>query len=157
MKFFDKSEGVKPEEYMAKHETHCFGYGYPSRKYANCVKLYSLGLTDEQIETAFKVIGQDLFWDEVNSMCADFDVRRHRVYFGGRSDGWIYLDDDVDDVNYEDLVDFDKLCDQIRETLIWYCESAKFKTITEMIPRTKEIMILPGDEEEDFDDVGICA
>lgn len=150
MKFFDKSDGVSREEYLKNHETHCFGYGYSPRRYANNVKVYNLGLTSEQLDKAFKVINQDVFYDDIDMCirCADVD----NVYFGGRSCGWLYIDKDIEDVDYDELVAFDRLCDNIREKLIWYCDNAKFETRTEMIPREYGVMILPGDEEEEEND-----
>lgn len=147
MKFFDKSAGVSPDEYMKNHDTHCFGYGYPPKRYANNVKVYNLGLTSEQLEKAFKVINQESFFDDIDMhiRCAAGD----NVYFGGRSCGWLYLDKDIDEVNYDELVAFDKLCDEIRDILIWYCNNAKFEMRTVMVPREYEAMILPGDEEEE--------
>lgn len=146
MKFFDKSEGVSPDEYMKNHDTHCFGYGYPPRRYANNVKVYNLGLTREQLDVAFKVINQDIFLDDINFTIIYSGIGE--VYWGGRSCGWLYLDKDIDDVDYDELVEFDRLCDKIRDCLIWYCDNAKFEMRTEMIPREYEAMILPGDEEE---------
>ena len=146
MKFFDKSEGVPRKEYLKNHTTHSFGYGYPPRRYANNVKVYNLGLTSEQLDKAFKVINQDLFYDDINFTIANSSVGD--VYFGGRSCGWLYLDKDVDDVDYDELVEFDKLCDEIRDCLIWYCDNARFEKRTVMVPREYEAMILPGDEEE---------
>lgn len=147
MKFFDKSDGVSRKEYLENHGTHCFGYGYNRAKYANNVKIYNLGLTSEQMDKAFKVVDHDIFWDDcliiINYAGMD-DVR-----FGGRSGGWIYIDKEIDEVDYDELVAFDRLCDNIREQLIWYCDNAKFETRTEMIPREYEVMILPGDEEEE--------
>lgn len=152
MKFFDKSEGVSPDEYMKNHTTHRFGYGYPPSRYANNVKVYNLGLTSEQLDKAFKVINHDRFYDDCGMIINDSDT--DDVYFGGRSCGWLYLDKDIEDVEYDELVEFDRLCDEIRECLIWYCDNAKFEKRTEMIPREYEAMILPGDEE---DDDGVCA
>lgn len=147
MKFFDKSDGVSREEYLKNHEKHSFGYGYNRAKYANNVKVYNLGLTSEQLEKAFKVINQESFFDDIDMhiRCAAGD----NVYFGGRSGGWIYIDKDIEDVDYDDLVAFDKLCDEIRDCLIWYCDNARFEKRTKMIPREYEAMILPGDEEEE--------
>ena len=151
MKFFDKSEGMSRKEYLKNHETHCFGYGCPPpRRYANNVKVYKLGLTSEQRDKAFKVINQDIFYDECRLIIDDSGI--NNVYFGGRSCGWLYIDKDVDDVDYDELVEFDRLCDEIRDTLIWYCDNAKFEMRTEMIPREYEIMILPSDEEEGEND-----
>lgn len=146
MKFFDKSDGVSPDEYMKNHNIHRFGYGYPPRRFANNVKVYNLGLTSEQLDAAFRVINQDIFFDDIDMLvrCADVD----NVYFGGRSGGWIYIDKDTDEVNYDELVAFDKLCDEMRDTLIWYCNNAKFEMRTVMVPHEYEAMILPGDEEE---------
>lgn len=147
MKFFDKSDGVSRKEYMENHVTHCFGYGYNRAKYANNVKIHSLGLTSEQMDKAFKVVEQDIFWDDcliIITYAGMDDVR-----FGGRSGGWIYIDKEIDEVDYDELVAFDRLCDNIREQLIWYCDNAKFETRTEMIPREYEVMILPDDEEEE--------
>lgn len=146
MKFFDKSDGVSRKEYLKNHETHCFGYGCPSRRYANNVKIYNLGLTSEQIDKAFRVINQEIFHDDI---CFEIDFSSiSDVYFGGRSCGWLYLDKDIEDVDYDELVAFDRLCDKIRDCLIWYCDNAKFEMRTVMIPREYEAMILPGDEEE---------
>lgn len=145
MKFFDKSAGVSPDEYMKNHDTHCFGYGYNRTKYANNVKVYKLGLTSEQRDKAFKVINQDIFYDDCRFIINDSGI--NDVYFGGRSDGWLYIDKDKEDVDYDELVEFDRLCDKIRDCLIWYCDNAKFEMRTEMIPREYEAMILPGDEE----------
>ena len=147
MKFFDKSDGVSPEEYLKNHETHRFGYGYLPPRYANNVKVYNLGLTSEQMEAAFKVINQDVFLDNINFTIVYSGIGD--VYFGGRSCGWLYLDKDIEYVEYDELVEFDKLCDEIRERLIWYCDNARFEKRTEMIPREYEVMLLPGDEEED--------
>ena len=149
MKFFDKSEGVSPTEYLKNHDTHCFGYGYPPARYANNVKVYNLGLTKEQLDKAFKVIDQDIFYDD----CRIFidNSGKDNVYFGGRSGGWMYIDKDIDEVDYDELVEFDKLCDEIRDCLIWYCDNAKFEKRTKMIPREYEVMILPGEEEEEYD------
>lgn len=149
MKFFDKSEGASPDEYMKNHETHCFGYGYPPKRYANNVKVYNLGLTSEQLDKAYKVINQVIFLDDINFTIVYSGIGD--VYFGGRSCGWLYLDKDIDEVDYEELVAFDRLCDEIRDTLIWYCDNAKFEMRTVMMPHEYEAMILPGDEEEEND------
>lgn len=145
MKFFDKSEGVSPDEYMKNHDTHCVGYGYIRAKYANNVKVYKLGLTSEQLDKAFKVINQDVFYNGCRLIIDDSGI--NNVYFGGRSGGWIYIDKDKRDVDYDELVAFDRLCDEIRDTLIWYCDNARFEKRVEMIPREYEVMLLPGDEE----------
>lgn len=147
MKFFDKSNGVSPEAYLKSHPTHCFGYGYPPRRYANNVKVYNLGLTSEQLDMACKVINHDRFYDDCGLIIHDSGMKN--VYFGGRSGGWMYIDKDIDEVEYDELVEFDRLCDEIRDRLIWFCDNAKFKMRTVMVPREYEVMILPGDEEED--------
>ena len=149
MKFFDKSKGVSPEAYLKYHPTHCFGYGYPSRRYANDVKVYNLGLTSEQLNNAFKVINHDVFDDDCGLIIHDSGMKD--VYFGGRSGGWLYLNKDIEDVEYDELVEFDKLCDEIRDRLIWYCDNARFEKRVEMIPREYEAMILPDDEEVEYD------
>lgn len=146
MKFFDKSKGISRDDYLKNHPTHCFGYGYLPKRYANNVKVDSLGLTSEQLDKAFKVINQDSFYDGIGDMIAFSGIGD--VYFGGRSGGWLYINKDIDEVDYEELVAFDKLCDEIRDRLIWYCDNAKFEKRVEMIPREYEAMILPGDEEE---------
>ena len=145
MKFFDKSEGVSPTEYLKNHDTHCFGYGYPSRRYANNVKVYSLGLASEQLDKALKVINQDSFYDDIGDMIAFSGIGD--VYFGGRSGGWLYINKDIDEVEYDELVEFDRLCDEIRDRFIWYCDNAKFEKRVEMIPREYEVMLLPEEEE----------
>lgn len=147
MKFFDKSDGVSRKEYLKNHETHCFGYGYNRAKYANNVKIYKLGLTSEQMDKAYKVINQDRFYDDCSMIINDSGMKN--VYFGGKSGGWMYIDKYTDEVDYDELVAFDKLCDEIRDQLMWYCDNAKFEKRVEMIPREYEAMILPGDEEEE--------
>ena len=147
MAFFDKSKGVSPEVYLKSHPTHCFGCGYPPRRYANDVKVYNLGLTAEQLDKAFKVIDKSVFYDDCGLIIHDSGMKD--VYFGGRSGGWLYLNKDIEDVEYDELVAFDRLCDEIRDRLIWYCDNARFEKRTEMIPREYEVMLLPGDEEED--------
>ena len=149
MKFFDKSDGVSREEYLKNHETHCFGYGYNRTKYANNVKVYNLGLTSEQLDKAFKVINHDAFYDDCGLIIHDSGMKN--VFFGRRSGGWLYLNKDIEDVDYDELVEFDRLCDEIRDRLIWYCDNARFEKRTEMIPREYEVMILPDDEEDDYD------
>lgn len=147
MKFFDKSDGVSREEYLKNHEKHSFGYGYNRAKYANNIKIYNLGLTSEQLEKAFKVINQESFFADIDMhiCCADVD----NVYFGGRCCGWLYIDKDKEDVDYDELVAFDRLCDELRDRLIWYCDNAKFEMRTVMVPHEYEAMILPADEEEE--------
>lgn len=147
MGFFDKSADVSPDEYMENHDTHCFGYGYNRAKYANNVKVYKLGLTSEHRDAAFKVINQDIFYDDINTAIACSGIGK--VYWGGRSCGWLYIDKDKEDVDYDELVAFDRLCDEIRDTLIWYCDNAKFEMRTVMVPHEYEAMILPDDEEEE--------
>lgn len=148
MKFFDKSDGVSREEYLENHEKRCFGNGwFPPRRYANNVKVYNLGLTKEQLDKAFKVINQDVFLDNINFTIVYSGIGD--VYFGGRSCGWLYLDKDIEYVEYDELVAFDRLCDEIRDCLIWYCDNAKFEKRTVMVPREYEAMILPDDEEEE--------
>ena len=151
MKFFDKSEGVSREEYLENHENRCFGNGwFPPRRYANNVKVYNLGLTSEQLDKAFKVIDQDVFYDDCSIIINDSGMKN--VYFGGKSGGWLFLDKDIDEVEYDELVAFDRLCDEMRDCLIWYCDNAKFEKRTVMVPREYEAMILPGDEEEGEND-----
>lgn len=147
MKFFDRSKGISRDDYLKNHPTHCFGYGYLPKRYANNVKVYSLGLTSEQLDKAFKVINQDSFYDDIGDMIAFSGIGD--VYFGGRSGGWLYINKDIDEVDYDELVAFDNLCDEIRDLLIWYCDNAKFEKRVEMIPREYEAMLLPGDEEEE--------
>lgn len=147
MRFFDKSEGVSREEYLKNHEKHSFGYGYNRAKYANNVKIHSLGLTSEQRDAAFKVINQESFLDDINFTIIYSGI--DDVYFGGRSCGWLYLDKDIEDVDYDELVAFDKLCDELRDRLIWYCDNAKFEMRTVMVQHECEVMILPDDEEEE--------
>lgn len=147
MKFFDKSDGVSREEYLKNHENRCFGNGwFPPRRYANNVKVYNLGLTSEQLDKACKVINQDAFYDDCGLIIDGSGMKN--VYFGGRSCGWLYLDKDIEDVDYDELVAFDRLCDELRDTLIWYCDNAKFEMRTVMVPHEYEAMILPDDEEE---------
>lgn len=145
MKFFDKSEGVSREEYLKNHEKHSFGYGYNCAKYANNVKVYNLGLTSEQLDNAYKIINHDTFYNDCRFIINDSGMTD--VYLGGRSGGWLYLDKDIDEVDYDELVAFDKLCDEIRDHFVWFCDNARFETRVEMIPREYEAMILPGDEE----------
>lgn len=149
MAFFDKSKGQSRDEYLKYHPTHCFGCGYPPRRYANNVKVYNLGLTSEQLDKAFKVINQDIFHADCCDIIDDSGIKD--VYFGGRSCGWLYLNKDIEDVEYDELVEFDRLCDEIRDRLIWYCDNARFEKRVEMIPREYEAMILPGDEEVEYD------
>ena len=150
MAFFDKSKGQSRDEYLKYHPTHCFGYGYPPRRYANNVKVYNLGLTSEHLDKAFKVINHDAFYDDCGMIINDSGMKN--VFFGGRSGGWLYLNKDIEDVEYDELVEFDRLCDEIRAMLIWYCDNARFEKRTEMIPREYEVMLLPGDEEEGEND-----
>lgn len=142
MAFFDKSKGQSRDEYLKYHPTHRFGRGYPQRRYANNVKVYNLGLTTEQLNIACKVITRDSFYDDCGMIINDSGMKD--VHFGGRSGGWLYIDKDIDEVDYDELVEFDKLCDEMRECLIWYCDNAKFEKRVEMIPRVYEAMLLPA-------------
>lgn len=145
MKFFDKSDSMSRKEYLKNHDTHYFGYGYPRRRYANCVKVYNLGLTTWQLAKAYKIIKHDTFYDDCSIIIDDSGMKD--VYFGGMPCGWMYIDKNINEVDYDELVAFDKLCDKIRDRLIWYCDNARFETRVKMIPREYEAMILPGDEE----------
>lgn len=144
--------------------------------YANNVKLYNLDLPDDLKDKAYDFIYAECFeyTEDVNNLIDDFRSRTgYTAGFNGRSSGYIVLYDtsgqynenisykSVDaDADFEDwddnelkqrvqlITEFDKLCDLIRSSLIYYLreydvideEYTVVKTRAIAIPKNQEMM-----------------
>lgn len=136
--------------------------------YANNVKLYNLNLPEDVKDKAYSFLcaecpewqyylADKFFMFEVNT--------GYHVGFNGRSDGYLVLyqtesygtdkkvrmcsmdaDNDFDDWTHDELrarVDvvreFDKMCDEIRDNLIYYLHNTEIVEETYTIPQTRTI------------------
>lgn len=142
--------------------------------YANNVKLYNLGLPDELKDKAYDFIYAECieYNNDVSNLIADFHSRTgYTAGFNGRSAGYIVLyntsgqhnenisyksvdaEDDFEDWSDNELksrvqliTEFDKLCDLIRSTLVYYLreyevideEYTVVKTKAIAVPKNKE-------------------
>ena len=129
--------------------------------YANNVKFYNLGLTKEQEEKAYNLflndeIGLSDFWDIVEIHLKHFrNITGYQAYFNGRSYGYIVIDIDI--IDYEDLKtmnkkelqkitevlqNFDALCDDLREELIFFLENGLIIEEVETIVKTRKVLAI---------------
>lgn len=129
--------------------------------YANNVKFYNLGLTKEQEEKAYNIIldyeiDASEFWDTVREYIYYFkEATGYEAYFNGRSNGYIVTDIDI--IDYEDLKtmdktelqkvtevlqNFDALCDDLREELIFFLENGLIIEEVETIIKTRKVLTI---------------
>lgn len=129
--------------------------------YANNVKIYNLGLTREQELKVYETlldyeIDTSEFWDNVTDSLEYFkEATGYEAYFNGRSDGYIVMDIDI--IDYEDLKtmskkelqkvtevlqNFDALCDDLREELIYFLENGLIIEEVETIVKTRKVLTI---------------
>lgn len=61
-----------------------------STSYAHCIKFHRLGLTSEQVDAAYKLLGVEDYWDHIDEPIANFTRAMHGDYTigtNGRSGG----------------------------------------------------------------------
>ncbi|MFP5493183.1 hypothetical protein ACLGL2_01065 [Parvimonas sp. G1641] len=163
-KFFYKEVNKQSRKEMAFYIKNHFTYNRLNswnnwKGYANNVKIYYLGLTKEQEEKAYNLFFNDKidasnFWSIVEIHLEYFrDTTGHQAYFNGRSDGYIVFDKYVLDYEVlkvmslqelqevtETLQKFDRLCDNLRDELIWYLDNARMEE--ETIIKTKKVLTI---------------
>lgn len=99
MKTFSKKVDLRSREAMVEFLTSHFRYNTMnswnnSTSYAHNVKIYNLGLTKEQEDKAWDMVGIDEFYDEINWLIRDWNVEHNyewQVGFNGRSGGYLVL------------------------------------------------------------------
>lgn len=141
--------------------------------YANNVKIYNLNLPQEIRNKAWDFLDAECedFWFNVHDLIANFEIETgYTAGFNGRSGGYIVLYDTVISDNgkrhmvmhdidqYEDFDEwetdellervklvqaFDRLCDEIREELIYFVTNAEIKDVEVVTKTTKRVAVLP--------------
>lgn len=99
MKTFSKKVDLRNRKEMVEFLTSHFRYNTAnswnnSTSYAHNVKIYNLGLTEEQKDKLYDMIDTDEFYDEINFIIHDFDEDHNhewQVGFNGRSGGYLVL------------------------------------------------------------------
>ncbi len=125
---------------------------------ANNVKIYNLGLTAAQLDKAYDLLDCKNFYDDINLLIYDSELQvtfngkssGYLVLHNFENNGcavspwyWDYenfnkLYPDYDHETIEDIInydfelvrDFDILCDELRERLIYQIENSEIKTET---------------------------
>ncbi|ABO59907.1 cysteine protease (plasmid) [Burkholderia vietnamiensis] len=65
-----------------------------STSYAHCIKFHRLGLTSEQVDAAYKLLGVEDYWDHIDEPIANFTRAMHGDYTigtNGRSGGYLVV------------------------------------------------------------------
>ena len=99
MKTFSKKVDLRSRKAMTDFLLHHFRYNTMnswnrSTSYANNVKIYELGLTDEQETMLYAMIETEDFYDEVRGIMSAFAKRHNYLWqtgFNGRGGGYIVL------------------------------------------------------------------
>lgn len=164
--FFYKEVNKQSRKEMAFYIKNHFTYNRMNswnnwKGYANNVKIYNLGLTKEQEKKAYNIlldceVDATEFWEIIcDSMEYFKEATGYKAYFNGRSDGYIVTDIDI--IDYEDLKtmnktelqkvtevlqNFDALCDDLREELIFFLENGLIFEKKEIIIKTKKILTI---------------
>lgn len=164
--FFYKEINTNSRKEMAFYIKNHFTYNrmnsWNDRKgYANNLKIYYLGLTKEQEQKAYNIlldyeIDVSEFWDNAREYISYFkEATGYEAYFNGRSNGYIVTDIDI--IDYEDLKtmnktelqkvteilqNFDALCDDLRDELIFFLENGLIFEEKEIIIKTKKILTI---------------
>lgn len=118
--------------------------------YANNVKIYNLGLTKELANKAYEILSEDI--DKFNMECEINDVldtyeneTGYSAGFSGRSGGYIIMNNEMTDIDFEtvddsflkslcnDVCEFDRMCDYIRNLFIDYIEHGTIILTTELV------------------------
>lgn len=130
--------------------------------YANNVKIYNLGLTNEQENYACDILScdsADTLYDEIGYICDNFFYETgYKIYSNGRSGGYLVLyraetyngidqDEDFEDWDMSELKErvklvqaFDKACDRIRETFIYCLDNSMI--VDQDYTVTKKVLVL---------------
>lgn len=146
--------------------------------YANNVKLYRLGLPDvSKAYEFFEAECESYTWD-IDDAIREFetDTGGYTAGFNGHSCGYLVMYDTAYDSNgtrrvllhgideWEDFEDwsddaidervrlvqrFDKLCDEIRDILIYYIENTEISDVPVITTTTKRVAKLKDEESED--------
>lgn len=99
MKTFSKEVNLKNKSEMIDFLKNHFRYWTMnpwnrSTSYAHNVKLYNLGLTEEQEDKAYEMMETEEFYDDINWLIRDFEEEhdyKWQVGFNGRSGGYLVL------------------------------------------------------------------
>ena len=156
------------EDFLTNHYRYFTGNSWnQSTSYANCVKIYKLGIADKEIENrmyeAASLNPPELAFI-VNDLIDDFKAKTsYTAGFNGRSDGYIVLYEtngvnvypykgidqfavfeDEDQFSLNDLkercklvTEFDELCDNILAAYIDFCKTHKVEKVT--VTRVEEV------------------
>lgn len=145
--------------------------------YANKVKIYDLGLTKELTDKALDFINADCMDYEldVHDLILDFAKRTgYNAGFNGRSYGYIVLyetqtvngetrtmirsidqNEDFENWTAQELAErvklvheFDKLCDNIRSTFIYYLENTNIREESYTVVKKHNVARLKSDQEQ---------
>lgn len=166
--FFTK--GFKPTEEMTRQEMIEYLMGHftywtmnswnKTTSYANNVKIYNLGLSEELMDKAYDAIDllfeNDTFLIEWNTLKLSFcENTGCDIGFNGRSDGYLVLYpkwcggldeyEDFEDWETEDIVErvdlvkeFDKFCDDARDLFIYYLENGEVVEVEKVIVKQEK-------------------
>lgn len=164
--FFYKEVNKQSRKTMVKYINEHFTYNRMNswndwKGYANNVKIYNLGLTKELEEKAYNLfldyeVDTSEFWNNTRECLNYFkEATGYEAYFNGRTDGYIVTDIDI--IDYEDLKtmnktelqkvtevlqNFDALCDDLREELIFFLENGLIIEEVETIVKTRKVLTI---------------
>lgn len=99
MSFFAKQIDLRNrrqmQEFLASHfRYHTMNSWNRSSSYANCIKVHRIGLTNEQMRTAWQILEVPGYWDELADPIDQFTDRhegRYTIGSNGRSGGYLVL------------------------------------------------------------------
>lgn len=189
MTFFDKTAGVVTLSgkfnYIKGHFTYWTLHSWNRlSSIANIVKLYTLGLTDKQIDRLNELenAAPEEYWHLINQCLQDEELTRGiRVGFNGRSGGYLVLYSDTGngsavhsdywaygsykgwlkdyargwdyrsaqsdlrtmiEEDFELVKTFDRLCDVVRDQLIYMADNGALEEETYTVERTVQHLVL---------------
>lgn len=178
MQFFNKTDNIKTTEekfnYIKNHFTYWTLNSWNRLKsIANNVKLYNLGLTNEQLNKAYEMLSCENFYDNFNDL---IDNSNLKVGPNGRMGGYLVLynkqnngsvlstedyyyyetyqdfyndyiekcyEEQIENmINYDfDMIkEFDMLCDDIRDELIFMIDNATIDEEEYTITKTRQVI-----------------
>ena len=124
--YFAKKVNTRSRKAMIDFLTNHFRYNTMnswnnSSSYAHCVKVHKLGLTRDQLNTAYDLLGVSYTYDWLNDIISEFDTyhdHKWQMGFNGRSSGYIVL--------YKGALDYENAktayCDECGQTT-WHTVS----------------------------------
>ena len=99
MKTFSKKVDLRSKKDMISYLTTHFRYNTMnswncSTSYANNIKIYNLGLSEEEKDKLYELINVSEFYDKLQALCYEFGKKNNYLWqarFNGRNNGYIVL------------------------------------------------------------------